>query len=216
MKKNHILFDLDGTLTDSQEGILNSIEHALHYYDIQVEDRSFLRPFLGPPLVDSMMKYYGFTREKALESVVKYREYFNEKGWLENRVYDGVEAMLGALKEQGYKLYVATSKPEDFAQRILQHFGLAGYFDFIGGATLDDSRVHKADVVRYVLETNGLHEKSGVIMIGDRENDVRGAKENELESIGVLYGYGDLAELRAAGADYVAETPAAIVRLLRP
>lgn len=215
MKKQHILFDLDGTLTDSQQGIMNSIEYALKYYDITVEDRSMLRPFLGPPLVDSMIRYYGFTREKAVESVEKYREYFNVKGWAENQVYAGVEDMLKVLKAQGYRLYVATSKPEEFAQKILRHFGLAEYFDYIGGATLDSTRVHKGDVIRYVLETNGLKDKSAVIMVGDRENDIRGAKENELESIGVLYGYGDRKELEKAGADYLAETPESVMELLK-
>lgn len=214
MKKTYVLFDLDGTLTDSQEGIMNSIVYALDHYGITVEDRSSLRPFLGPPLVDSMMKYYGFDREQALEAVEKYREYFNVKGLFENKVYPGIGALLRQLKERGFLLLVATSKPEEFSRIILEHFGLADCFAFIGGATMDDSRVRKGDVIRYVLESNRIADPSTAIMVGDRENDILGAKENGLESIGVLYGYGDRQELLQAGADYLAESVEAIAELL--
>lgn len=213
MKKQHILFDLDGTLTDSQEGIMNSIEYAMKHFGIRVEDRSQLRPFLGPPLADSMEKYYGFDRDKGQEFVVKYRECFDQRGWAENRVYPGVEAMLQALREHDCRLYVATSKPETAARRILKHFELSHYFEYIGGASLDSSRVHKGDVIRYVLDTNQLT-AGAVMMVGDRENDVRGAKENALECIGVLYGYGDRRELEQAGADHLAETAQKVAELL--
>lgn len=214
MRKKYVLFDLDGTLTDSQAGIMNSIEYALRYFDIRVEDRSALRPWLGPPLTDSLKKYHGFDREQALEGVKKYREYFDEKGIFENKVYPGIEALLEKLRDQGQILIMATSKPETAARRIADHFDLAKYFTFIGGATLDDSRVHKGDVIRYVLEANHIEDLSAAIMVGDRENDILGAKQNGLESIGVLYGYGSRNELAAAGADYIAETVEDIARLL--
>lgn len=204
MRKKYVLFDLDGTLTDSQEGIMNSIIYALDYFGIQVEDRGSLRPWLGPPLVDSLMKYYGFDRERALEGVKKYREYFDKKGIFENRVYAGMEALLDRLQAQGYLLMTATSKPEVAARRITDHFDLTKYFTFVGGASLDDSRVRKGDVIRYVLECNQITDLSSVMMVGDRENDIMGAKQNGLESIGVLYGYGDREELEAAGADHIA------------
>ena len=206
MKKKYVLFDLDGTLTDSQDGILNAIEYALDHYGIEVKDRSTLRPFLGPPLADSMQKYCGFDTDKAFEAVVKFREYYNTKGLFENRLYPGIERLLQTLQEKGCRLFVATSKPEQTAQEILAHFKLDGYFDYIGGATPDESRVKKEDVVRYVLETAGILDGREAVMVGDRKHDVIGARRNGLESVGVLYGYGDRQELMEAGADYLAET----------
>lgn len=212
--KKYILFDLDGTLTDSQDGILNSIEYMLDFYGIHVEDRESLRPWLGPPLKDSLMKYYGFSREKALEGVDKYREYFDRQGIFENQVYEGVEALLKRLKAKGCQLFVATSKPEPAARRVLEHFRLDSYFTYIGGATLNDSRVGKGDVIRYVLETNGITDLDQVLMVGDREHDMIGAKQNGLAAAGVLYGYGSREELLGAGADYLAETPGEIAELV--
>lgn len=206
MKKKYILFDLDGTLTDSQDGIINSIEYMLKSYRIAVEDRSSLRPWLGPPLKESLMKYYGFDEKTALEGVGKYREYFDRQGIFENRVYPGIPELLEKLRSQGHQLYVATSKPETAAVRILEHFGLSRYFTYIGGATLDDSRTRKGDVIRYVLEVIGAADQSEIVMTGDRENDVMGAAENGIEVIGALYGYGTREELEKAGADYIAET----------
>lgn len=212
--KKYILFDLDGTLTDSQEGILNSVEYMLDFYGIHVEDRESLRPWLGPPLKDSLMKYYGFSREKALEGVDKYREYFDRQGIFENQVYEGVEELLKELKAKGCLLFVATSKPEPAARRVLEHFRLDSYFTYIGGATLSDSRVAKGDVIRYVLEANGITELNQVLMVGDREHDMIGAKENRLTAAGVLYGYGSREELLDAGADYIAKTPGEIAEFL--
>lgn len=214
MKKKYVLFDLDGTLTDSREGIVNSIEYMLGHYQIAVGDRDELQPWLGPPLKESLMKYCGFAEDKALEGVSVYREYFDRQGIFENQVYPGIEDMLKALREQGYHLLVATSKPETAAVRVLEHFGLAGYFDYIGGATLDDSRVRKGDVIHYVLEACGAEKKEQAVMVGDREHDVKGAKENGIDVIGVLYGYGSREELIKAGADYLAESPKGLVRLL--
>lgn len=214
MKKKYVLFDLDGTLTDSQDGIMTAIEYALEYYGIQVKERDSLRPFLGPPLSESMQKYCGFGRVKAVEAVEKFREYYNTRGKFENKVYPGVESMLKAVQETGCRLYVATSKPEEIAREILEHFGLAGYFDYIGGATSDDSRVKKSDVVRYVMDKAGIVRPDEAVMVGDRKHDIVGAKENGLEAVGVLYGYGDRQELEAAGADYLAEQAEEIIRFL--
>lgn len=214
MKKKYVLFDLDGTLTDSQDGIMNAIEYALEYYGIQVKERDSLRPFLGPPLSESMQKYCGFDRVKAVEAVETFREYYNTRGKFENKVYPGVESMLKAVQEAGCRLYVATSKPEEIAREILEHFGLAGYFDYIGGATSDDSRVKKSDVVRYVMDKAGIDRPDEAVMVGDRKHDILGAKENGLEAVGVLYGYGDRQELEAAGVDYLAEQAEEIIRFL--
>ena len=214
MNKKYILFDLDGTLTDSREGIINSIEHALGYYNIKIEDRDSLIPFLGPPLVESFRKYFNFDQKKAEEAVVHYREYFGVKGLLENQVYDGVEELMKSLRNRKYELLLATSKPEVYAKRIMDHFGLSQYFTFIGGASMDESRCRKADVIRYVLESNGITDLSLVMMVGDRDQDVNGARKIGTEVIGVLYGYGSLEELQAAGADYIAETPMDVLRIL--
>lgn len=215
MKKKYVLFDLDGTLTDSQDGILNAIEYALKHYGIAVEDRSTLRPFLGPPLTDSMREHFGFGTEQALEAVRIFREYYNTTGLFENRVYPGIEAMLGDLQANGYRLFVATSKPEQIARRILEHFGLDGYFDYIGGATPDDSRVKKGDVIGYVLKEAGIENPVEAVMVGDRMHDVLGAKQNGMETIGVLFGYGDREELTRAGAEYLAATADEIGKLLK-
>lgn len=214
MDKKYVLFDLDGTLTDSQRGIKNAIKYSLASFGITVEHDDQLHPWLGPPLADSLMKYCNFDQGKAMEGTLKFREYYNRRGYLENRVYPGIEELLRTLKRQEYRLMTATSKPEEAARRILRHFGLDQYFAYIGGATLDESRVRKADVIRYVLETNHITRLSEVIMVGDREHDVFGAKEIGLEVIGVLYGYGDREELEQAGADYFVETAADILQYL--
>lgn len=207
MEKRYILFDLDGTLTDSQQGIFNAVEYALRHYGITVEDKNFLRPFLGPPLSDSMMKYCGFDRQRAEEAVELFREYYHAGGMFENQVYPGVEQLLSRLRARDCRLYVATSKPEATAREILAHFGLDSYFSFIGGATMDDSRVKKGDVIRYVLETCKIRDLEQALMVGDRKHDILGAKENGLESVGVLYGYGSREELVKAGADVLAVHP---------
>lgn len=202
----YILFDLDGTLTDPGIGITNSVVYALKRWNIEVEDRKSLYRFIGPPLQDSFREYYGFSQEDALRAVDVYREYFREKGLYENEVYPGVEKLLQVLKERGKTLILATSKPEEFAVRILRHFGLDRYFTVMAGATMDPSRSKKGDVIAYALRESGVTEVSKAIMIGDREHDIFGAKQNGLDSIGVLFGYGDREELEKAGATYIAAT----------
>jgi len=201
-----ILFDLDGTLTDPGLGITNSVMHALQKWGIEVTDRKSLYRFIGPPLQDSFMQYYGFSAEDAEKSVAYYREYFREKGLYENEVYPGAEKLLADLKAAGKKLAVATSKPEEFAIRILKHFQLDGYFDVIAGATMDSSRSKKADVIAYCLDRLGASDLFSVVMVGDREHDIIGAKAAKVDSIGVLVGYGSREELENAGATYIAET----------
>ena len=210
----YVLFDLDGTLTNSELGITKSVQHALKRFGIEVEDRTKLRPFIGPPLGESFQVYYGLSEEESQKAIEYYRERFSVKGLYENEVYEGVEKMLQTLKGSGKKLIVATSKPEKFTMIILEHFDLLKYFDFVAGATMDGSRGEKADVIRYALEIGGIEDKSEVIMIGDRKFDILGAKENGLASIGVLYGFGDREELTAAGADYIAECAEDIAEIL--
>lgn len=214
MKKDYLLFDLDGTLTDPKEGITKSVQHALKAYGIIEEDLDKLCPFIGPPLSDSFREFYNFPEKDAKEAVYKYREYFSVKGWCENKVYPGIEEMLKKLKESGKHLLVATSKPELFAGRILEHFHLSQYFDLIGGADMGETRVRKADVIRYVLEKGKIEDLSRAVMIGDRKHDVEGAALVGLESIGVLYGYGDQKELETAGAGRIARSVADLERIL--
>ncbi|MBQ4563722.1 MAG: HAD family hydrolase [Lachnospiraceae bacterium] len=203
---NTILFDLDGTLTDPGLGITNSVVYALKKWNIEVEDRSELYPFIGPPLLYSFRTFYGFSDEQSEQAVAYYREYFREKGIFENEVYEGVTKLLETLKAAGKRLIIATSKPEEFAVKILEHFELAQYFEYIAGATMDATRHNKCDVIAYALETCGITDLSDVVMVGDREHDVLGARENGLDSIGVLFGYGNREELLAAGATQIAET----------
>lgn len=198
-----ILFDLDGTLTDPALGITNSVSYALKKYGIEEEYQNLLR-FIGPPLIDSFMEYYGFSQSQAEEAVVYYREYFSEKGLIENAVYEGMESFLSVLKNEGYTLAVATSKPEVFAKKILDHFNLSSYFTKICGATMDSSRSKKGDVIAYALKELNVTDLSQVVMIGDRQHDVVGAHQNGLKAIGVLYGYGDEEEMKTYKADYIA------------
>ena len=202
---DYILFDLDGTLTDSAEGIVNSVIYALKKFGIEENDREKLVPFVGPPLRDSFVEYYGMNEEQIAVLTDYFHEYFNERGWSENRVYDGVPQMLQALKAAGKHLMVATSKPEVFAVRIMEHFGLAQYFDIIGGSTLDEKISRKDQVIDLVLERAGRDHMKDMIMVGDRKYDVQGAKQHGLPCVGVLYGYGDRGELEAAGADLLCE-----------
>jgi phosphoglycolate phosphatase len=206
MKYEYLFFDLDGTLTDPAEGITNSVMHALKKWGIEVDDRRELYCFIGPPLSASFKKYYGFSESDALLCVEYYREHFRDTGIFENKVYEGVHELLERLQREGKKIVLATSKPEVFAKRILDHFDLAKYFYFVAGASMDESRNKKADVIRYALESLEIKDKSGVLMIGDRDQDMAGANLNGIDSLGVLYGYGDRAELDGAGALYIAET----------
>lgn len=207
MKKyDVILFDLDGTLTDSSPGIMNSIVYALKKCNISVENTYDLRKFLGPPLHESFRDFYGFDDEKSMEAVGFYREYFSTKGLLENEVYSGIRELLEDLKENGKRLILATSKPQPFTDRIMEHFDLAKYFEFIAGSNMDGTRSKKAEVIAYALESCGIMGKSNVVMVGDREHDIIGAKTVGIDSIGVEYGYGDYDELSDAGATYIVKT----------
>ena len=215
MKKyDVILFDLDGTLTDPGTGITNSVMHALKKYGIEVEDRAQLYKFIGPPLHESFEKYYGFSHEEAMQAVEYYREYYKVKGIYENLLYDGIENLLKKLFENGKKIILATSKPEVFAKEILRHFGIEKYFYYVAGSNLDGSRTLKAEVIGYALESAEITDKSGAVMVGDREHDIIGAKKIGLDSAGVLFGYGSREELETAGADFIAESVSDIEKFI--
>ena len=217
MSKNFrtVLFDLDGTLTDSSASILNCVRYALEKMNMEIPDETVLKKFLGPPLVDSFKNYFDFTDESAAEAVTFYREYFSTKGLLENAVYNGITELLDHLKSLDKKLIVATSKPEPFTNRILEHFDLMKYFDFAAGSKLDNTRCKKAEVISYALSSCNITDLSDVVMIGDREHDIIGANDIGIDSIGVLYGYGSLQELRAAGATHIAKNTDDILNIIK-
>lgn len=206
--KEILFFDLDGTLTDSMLGITRAVQYALKHYGITVEDLKELQPFVGPPLHESFQEYFHFSEKDSHEAVFVFREYYNAKGRMENRPYDGIEEMLKMLRDAGKTLIVATSKPESMAKQVLTHFHLADYFQFIGGASSDSLRVNKDDVIRYVMESCKLTEadRPSIVMVGDRRHDILGAHKAGLEAVGVLYGYGSREELSLAGADWIAGT----------
>ncbi len=210
-----ILFDLDGTLTDPKEGITRCVAHGLELFDIRVDDLDTLTPFIGPPLIDSYMEFFHLAREQAEAAIVRYRERYGEVGWAENIPYPGIHDLCAKLKAAGKTLLVATSKPEGPAVRIMEHFGLARYFDLIGGAPLDNSaRGRKAAVIRDTLERAGITDLSRCVMVGDRLHDIEGAHQVGLPVVGVLYGYGDRAEHEKHGADYIAADLAELEAIL--
>jgi len=207
LKYKYLLFDLDGTITDSFDSVANSFIHALSCYGVCVTDKSELRPVLGPPLKDSFMKLYGFDEEKAEEAVKKYRERYAVYNTIENKLYHGMDVILKKLRESGYKLILATSKPEEYAIKILKYFNIYDYFYDVCGASFDESRSEKDEVLKYLLSKNNIIDLKDVVMIGDRKYDMEAASTLGLDAIGVLYGYGDYDELSAYPNVFLASTP---------
>lgn len=207
-----LLFDLDGTLTDSTEGIIRSLEHAIKEMGFDVPEDT--NKFLGPPIRQSFAEYLGMNEEQISEAVRIFRERYSRIGLFENRVYDGIPELLDRLKSAGKRLMIATSKPMVYAVRIADRFGMSPYFDIIGGAELDGSRDYKHEVIEYVLAEAGITNRSSVLMIGDRRQDVLGAHKTGLKCMGVLWGYGSVEELTEAGADYITRTPLSAADML--
>lgn len=204
----HVLIDLDGTLTDPQEGILACIEYALVKLGVPVPAAETLKSFIGPPLQQTFL---AICDDQALadRAVALYRERFTDKGLYENRVYDGIPECLSQLKAAGSTLYVATSKPTVYSTRIIDHFGLTAYFAQIYGSELDGTRTNKTDLLAHILASEGIAAEDSV-MIGDRRYDIVGATNHGLASVGVLWGYGSEEELRTAGATTVCTSPEAL------
>ena len=213
MKYEYCLFDLDGTLTDPAIGITNSVMYALKKFDLEVSDRTELYPFIGPPLDYSFMTFFGFTKEQAELAIKYYRENFSVTGLFENEVYEGIPAMLDDLKNKGVKIALATSKPYEFSIKILKHFDLYKYFDYFGAATMDGRISKKEDVIAKLLEDIAEADKTSILMVGDRYHDIDGAKANDLDSAGVLWGYGSKEELENAGAKYILNDPSDLADL---
>ena len=203
-----ILFDLDGTLTDPKIGITKCAQYALKSFGIDEPDLDRLEGFIGPPLQQSFMEYYGFDSEKANAAIVKYRERFSTVGLFENSVFPGIIDLLAYLKRSGKTLAVATSKPEVFMHQILERYGLASFFDLAVGSETDGTRVDKTEVIEEVLKRLDLNgtDRAKVAMVGDRKFDIIGAKACGISAIGVRYGYAVENELESAGADYIFAT----------
>ena len=210
--KKAILFDLDGTLTDSGEGIMNCARLALEHYGLPIPSEAELRTFVGPPLHESFVRF-GVPEEEADNAIKIYRSRYIPIGKFENHPYDGIYHMLEQLKELGHTLYVATSKPETMSVEILEHFGMAKYFDIIAGASFDRSRSSKEDVIAYLLEQCGDYEEK--IMVGDTAFDVIGAKAHGIPTVGVSWGYGKVEDMEKAGAISIACTMEELFDMLK-
>ncbi len=197
----HILFDLDGTLTDPREGITRSVQHALAKLGIDEPDLQVLEHFIGPPLLQCFMHSYGFDEATAWQAVNHYRERFREVGLYENQLFEGVDELLQLLRDQQRTLYIATSKPTVFAERIAQHFGFARHFKVIYGSELDGTRTDKVELIAHLLEQEQLP-RDATLMIGDRKHDLIGAQRNGLHAAAVGYGFGSFTELQAEAPTY--------------
>lgn len=217
MKKKIILFDLDGTVMNTKEGITRCAAYALEHYGITVENLDSLEFFIGPPLHVSFHDFYGFDEKKAAEATALYRERYKDIGIFECEPYSGIKEALKSLYDRGYKIGIATSKPEVFAKRILEKFEIDQYFTFVTGSLLDNSRTDKKEVIEEAFARFGVGEtytREEVLMVGDRKHDIIGAKQAGIESVGVKYGFAKENELEEAGADYIADTAEDIVRIV--
>ena len=206
---DYLFFDLDGTLTNPAQGITNSFIHAFKSLGIEVPSYETLLTFIGPPLPVTFGKMMGLPESQVDEAIKKYREYFSTRGIFENELFDDIPPALEKLKAADKKLVVATSKPEEYSVKIVNHFGLDKYFDYVCGSCMDETRGSKTEIISYALDRCGINgssdnnNKSRVLMIGDRFHDIEGAKNNQIKSCGVLYGFGSQEELKKAGADYI-------------
>lgn len=207
----YIFFDLDGTITDSAPGITNSCAYALAKYGIN-ETNDQLKRFVGPPLIPAWMENYGFSEETAKQALEYYREYYVEKGIYENYPYEGIKEVLLKLKDTGMKIVLATSKPEPYAERIVEFFDMSDVFDLVAGSTLSENRSKKVEVIEYAIEKMNIKDRKEILMIGDRHYDITGASLAGTDSMGVLYGYGTREELK--DATYIAETVNDVARII--
>lgn len=210
---NSILFDLDGTLTDSQEGILNSLRYMFDRLHREPPCREELLSFIGPPLEERLAEYFGWPPAEAADAVGIFREYFSSRGIFENQLYPGIYGLLERLSGSGKRLYLATSKPEVSARRVLEHFQLDGFFAGVKGSLLQDNHLSKGDIIAWLVREYSIDTQKAC-MVGDREFDMIGASQNGISAVGVLYGYGPQEELEAAGADYLVDSVAQLEELL--
>jgi phosphoglycolate phosphatase len=208
-----IFFDLDGTLLDPRVGIIGGVQYALAKYTIQAEEKTLL-PFIGPPLHESFQKYYGFDEKQSMEATMYYREYFIPKGMYQNTIYEGIYELLEKLKQANKNLYIVTSKPKFIADKVAAHYKLTPFFKAIIGAKADMSNASKKLLVKEALALQPDEQKDSFVMIGDREHDSIGAKANDIDSIGVLYGYGTLEEINNIQPTHVVKSITDLEKLL--
>lgn len=209
-----VLFDLDGTLTKSEIGIVNAISYALTKLEISFDDREVLKEFIGPPLTETFIKYFDFTEERAKEAVTYCQEYMRDKGVYEAPLYDGIEEVLEELSCNGKRIFIATSKPEVFVNQIIKYLHIERFFEGIVGANLDGTRTDKTEVITRLLENYAITDRNKVVMVGDRKYDILGAVNANIDSVGVLYGYGEKTELVSAGATYIINAPLELIDII--
>ena len=212
-KYDTVFFDLDGTIIDSGEGVSNSVLYALDKFGINETKENALR-FIGPPLAESFKEFYGFNEEKATRGIEIYREYYREKGIFECYLYDGIRELLVKLRQNGFKVVLCTSKPEEYAHRVLHFFKIFDLFDHACGATMDEkTRATKDEVMQYAFDTSGASREK-TLMVGDRKFDINSACRFGIDSVGVTFGYGSENELKNAGATYIVKSAKEIEKLL--
>ncbi|MCR5762499.1 MAG: HAD hydrolase-like protein [Treponema sp.] len=212
----YILFDFDGTIFDTSEGIYKSFDKVVDYYKLNVPDKSVYNTMIGPPLRESFSRVFKIPEEKLIEAMGVYRKYYSASGMFEVQVYDGIIPLINVLRKQGKAVCVATSKPEIYAKQILERQNMLGLFDFVAGSDMEEARrVNKVDVIRYVLDEMGLNDKKDeCVLIGDTHFDVVGAKAAGIDCIGILYGFGSRQELESYGATYIKKTPYDVQKFL--
>lgn len=211
----YVFLDLDGTLTDPSVGIINATIQALEHFGIHETDRDKLRDFIGPPLFVSFAKHYGFSKEMSQKAIEVFQDYYAPKGLFENTPYPGIRKLLSDWKAEGRKLVLATSKPEIFAMQILERFGMASSFTFIGGGDPCETRVHKSDVIRYALKKLDLDSTIPAVMVGDTKYDILGAKEIGFPTVAVTYGFGSRDDILEAGAKWLVHSVEELAMLMK-
>lgn len=205
MKYQYLLFDMDGMLVDTREGILKCAQYALDAFGIHVEDLQSLTKFVGPPLSTSFREFYGFSDEQAQEAVAIYRQRYSSHGQYECFVFEGVDSMLRDLRDTGYRMCIATSKLETYARTMLERLGIASYFEQIVGASPDETISTKAQVIEEAMRRMQIPDRASSLMIGDRKHDVLGAKACGIDSFGVYMGCAEPMEHEMSGATYIAD-----------
>ena len=213
-KYDVVLFDLDGTVIDSIEGILNSINYSFRNVGIEETDEEKLLPLIGPPIVHTLQLHYGMTEAEANHTMTFYHKYYSEEGWKQFSLYEGIEELIKELKKQGKKIGMATNKPKHYAEKIMEYKNLHMYFDYIGGSNFEKGITNKKLVILDCLDKMGTSDKSKALMVGDRHYDIDGATEAGIDAIGITYGYGDKDELIEAGAIKVFNTTKNIIEFL--